>query len=1035
MTVVKSSTTTAITAPGPVTYDYLVTNTGNVTLNALALVDDNADAAPVCAASVLTVAPDAGSTTTCSATYTVTQADIDNNGSPTADSGNVVNNVTASTTEAPDAIDDLSIPITADPNFTASKTQTSAKSPVDIAGDIITYDVVLFNDGMVSLNNPVVTDTQPDTTVITLSGEVETGGTGVNGDGVLDVGETWTYTTSYTVSQGNIDDGLDLINAISVVTDETIADGDDPLTDTAVTPVDGDPNFTASKTQTSAKSPVDTAGDIITYDVVLFNDGMVSLNNPVVTDIQPDAGVIILIDEVETGGTGINGDGIFDVGETWTYMTSYTVSQGNIDNGLDLINAISVETDETSTAGDDPLTDTAITPVDGDPNFTASKTQTSTKSPVNTAGDIITYDVVLFNDGMVSLNNPVVTDIQPDLGVIILIDEVETGGTGINGDGIFDVGETWTYMTSYTVSQGNIDNGLDLINAISVETDETSTAGDDPLTDTAITPVDGDPNFTASKTQTSTKSPVNTAGDIITYDVVLFNDGMVSLNNPVVTDIQPDGIVVVLAGEVETGGTGINGDDILDAGETWTYVVSYTVTADDINLGLDLTNAISVVTDETTAAGDDPLTDTAVTPIAQLPNFSVDKTQTGGPNPATAIGDVLDYTITLDNIGNITLTGVAVTDTLPDGSVGTLSTVVETLTTDGVFEPGETWTYTISYAVSADDLTDGSDLINTVSAVTTQVPGPIVDTAVTPLNAPSLIVSKSLPGLPVDLGGGAYQITYNFNIENDGNVDFTNLQLVDDLNAMINNPNVNGASVSNAEVAYVSGTVLTPNASYTGTGSNNMLAGSDVYPVGATSVLSLSFDFTPDVYFGPFNNTAQVSGVDPLGVTEVDNSENNVSPTQTSINNDIQSPTPFMLSVPTTPITLGWISITDNLNGSALIEWQTVTEVANAGFNILMLADTGEWQQVNASMISSQGDSTGPQNYEYFSEVVGEEFMLVDVSVTGVVKQHGPFNLNESSGLFIEPKEIDWSSIQEESQRKAEQRELERREELQGRLL
>jgi len=419
---------------------------------------------------------------------------------------------------------------------------------------------------------------------------------------------------------------------------------------------------------------------------------------------------------------------------------------------------------------------------------------------------------------------------------------------------------------------------------------------------------------------------------------------------------------------------------------------------------------------------------------AQLPDFSVSKTQTGGPNPASAIGDVLDYTITLVNTGNIILTGVGVTDTLPDGTVGTLSAVTETLTSDGVFEAGETWTYTISYEVTSDDLTDGSDLVNTVSAVTTQVPGPMVDTAVTPLNAPSLIVSKSLPGVPVALGNGAYQITYNFNIENDGNVDFTNLQLVDDLNAMINNPNINGATVANAQVAYVSGTVLTPNAAYTGTGNNNMLSGTDVYPAGATTVMSLSFEFTPDVYFGPFNNTAQVSGVDPLGVTEVDNSENNVSPTQTAIENDIQSPTPFMLSVPTTPITLGWINITDNLNGSALIEWQTSTEVANAGFNILVLSDSGEWEQANNSMISSQGDSTSPQNYEYFSEKVGQQFILVDVSVTNIKKQHGPFYIGESSGVFVEPKEIDWDSIQEESKRKEALRELERREELQDRL-
>ena len=118
-----------------------------------------------------------------------------------------------------------------------------------------------------------------------------------------------------------------------------------------------------------------------------------------------------------------------------------------------------------------------------------------------------------------------------------------------------------------------------------------------------------------------------------------------------------------------------------------------------------------------------------------------------------------------------------------------------------------------------------------------------MDTAVTPLNAPSLIIAKSIQGVPVELGDGLYQITYNFNIENDGNVDFTILQLVDDLNAMINNPNVNGATVDNAQVAYVSGTVLTPNAAYNGVGNNNLLTGTDVYPIGATTELLLTFEF------------------------------------------------------------------------------------------------------------------------------------------------------------------------------------------------
>ena len=111
MSLVKSSATTSLSAPGTVTYSYLVSNTGNVTITGLSLVDDNTTAAPTCLATTIPV----GGSTTCSATHTFTQAELDANGSPTAGSGVLFNNVVASSNETPDASDDLSIPIVQSP--------------------------------------------------------------------------------------------------------------------------------------------------------------------------------------------------------------------------------------------------------------------------------------------------------------------------------------------------------------------------------------------------------------------------------------------------------------------------------------------------------------------------------------------------------------------------------------------------------------------------------------------------------------------------------------------------------------------------------------------------------------------------------------------------------------------------------------------------------------------------------------------------------------------------------------------------------
>jgi uncharacterized membrane protein len=91
MTVDKTSTTSQVSGTGAVPYSYLVTNSGNVTLTNISLTDDNTDAAVSCPGTSL--AP--GDSFTCTAQHTVTQGELDANGSPVADSGNLVNNVDA----------------------------------------------------------------------------------------------------------------------------------------------------------------------------------------------------------------------------------------------------------------------------------------------------------------------------------------------------------------------------------------------------------------------------------------------------------------------------------------------------------------------------------------------------------------------------------------------------------------------------------------------------------------------------------------------------------------------------------------------------------------------------------------------------------------------------------------------------------------------------------------------------------------------------------------------------------------------------
>jgi hypothetical protein len=110
-------------------------------------------------------------------------------------------------------------------------------------GDIIPYTVTLENTGNVSLYTVVVTDTL----LTSLSGP-----TGDDGDGVLDVGETWVYTGSHTVTETDV---------YGPITNTATAQATDPcdrlvgpVSDSAATPWWNDPPTAQDQSLTTCKN-------------------------------------------------------------------------------------------------------------------------------------------------------------------------------------------------------------------------------------------------------------------------------------------------------------------------------------------------------------------------------------------------------------------------------------------------------------------------------------------------------------------------------------------------------------------------------------------------------------------------------------------------------------------------------------------------------------------------------------------------------------------------------------------------------------
>ena len=104
----------------------------------------------------------------------------------------------------------------------------------------------------------------------------------------------------------------------------------------------------------------------------------------------------------------------------------------------------------------------------------------------------------------------------------------------------------------------------------------------------------------------------------------------------------------------------------------------------------------------------------------------------------------LTYTITVENTGNVDITNVVLSDDLAGSATLDSGDAVDA----GVLNVGETWVYTATYTATQDDIDLGSDLVNTASVVTTEVPGPTEDDATTTITqTPSLtIVRHKLQG-------------------------------------------------------------------------------------------------------------------------------------------------------------------------------------------------------------------------------------------------------------------------------------------------
>ncbi|WP_074896552.1 DUF7507 domain-containing protein [Nitratireductor indicus] len=639
-----------------ISYSFVVTNTGNVTLSNITVSDPFA---PVSGGPLATLAPNDSDSSTFSASYPLTQADID--------AGRLENTATAlARSPAGNDIHDegettIMLPASEKVSLTKTATyrDTNGNGVADI-GDHIDYAFTVENAGNVTLSNLTVSDP-----LVSISG----GPLATLAPGASD---SSTFSASYPLTQADIDAGV-VDNTAGV---SGTAPDNGPVTDTAsaTAQLARVPALRLTKTAIHQDTNGNGAADV--GEPVTFTFSVTNTGNVTVTNV-----------EIEDPGVTLSGSPIASLApgatDSSTYTASYPLTQDDIDAGS-MSNTARVKgsAPDSSEVSDSASASVSLAGTAGIGLVKSGTYQDTNGNGVVDLGDAIAYGFSVENQGNVTLTDIEVTD--PGVSV-------SGGPLASLAPGVTD---STTFSALYMLTQADIDAGK-VDNSAEVEGVPPGNGGTgtpvSASSDVSV-PLERKPAISLTKTGAyvdANGNGVADAGDTISYSFVVTNTGNVTLSNLTVSDP----LVSVSGGPLATLAPG--------ASDSSTFSASYPLTQADIDAG--------VVLNEASVSGSGPdgtslsasSGDVSVT-IERKPEAEFIKSamlNDANGNGLADAGETISYSFTARNTGNVTLTDLTVSDAKVTVSGGPLASL----------EPGnsDSTTFTAVYSITQADVDAG----------------------------------------------------------------------------------------------------------------------------------------------------------------------------------------------------------------------------------------------------------------------------------------------------------------------------------------
>ncbi|WP_166638530.1 Ig-like domain-containing protein [Maribacter spongiicola] len=456
--------------------------------------------------------------------------------------------------------------------------------------------------------------------------------------------------------------------------------------------------------------PSANPGDALIITVDVLNNGPDDVTNVSIENVVPVGFTVTGINDGGTqGGNTITWSGLSIPNGTTATMT-FNVDVNNpvntVDEYLNTVQVVAVDQFDTDST---PNNDDGDQSEDDEDNVEL-RLQSTDLEIINTVtpgtgnpGDVLTFTVEVVNNGTDDATNVEISNIIPSGFTVV---NVNDGGVQTGNEILWTVlnvpngtSSTLTFEASINVPTNTADeylNTVQIVNVDQLDPDSTpnnddgdQSEDDEDNAEIVLIPAD----LSLGKALSAASNPAPNAGDTVTFELTLTNNGPGIATNVSIEDTLPSGYTL---GTVNNGGS-VSGNLI-----TWSFanvpvgtqVVSYEVTLNaPNNVADEYTNIAQVISsdqfdpnsspnnDDGDQSEDDEISHMINAPTVDLEiSKFVDKEE-------TFFEDTIVFTVTVTNNSTYEATNVGVEDVLPSGYE-----FVSATATDGDYsETSSTW--------------------------------------------------------------------------------------------------------------------------------------------------------------------------------------------------------------------------------------------------------------------------------------------------------------------------------------------------------